>query len=126
MRKRRVWRYYCDFCKKANCSAHATSEHEKHCTMNPERQCRMCKWQPRAKKLSVADLKKELEVSFARLRFMVQCPACILAAIKQSGKSPYDDYHFEYGKEAEAYWEKVKQQWEKEAEQQILAEMHGY
>lgn|SRR6185503_10157169 len=42
MRKRRVWRYYCDFCKKANCHAAAMREHEEHCTNNPGRVCRMC------------------------------------------------------------------------------------
>ena len=122
MRKRRVWRYYCDFCKKANCSSYAISEHEKHCTMNPDRQCRMCQWQPKVKPLTVMEMKDALGVSFARLRFLVQCPACILATIRQSGKSPFNDYNFEYGKEAEAYWEHVKKKWE---ESEAHAAMYG-
>lgn len=42
MRVKKVNRYYCDFCKKSNCSKHAMELHEKHCTMNPDRQCRLC------------------------------------------------------------------------------------
>ncbi len=42
MRRKRVWRYYCDFCKKSNCSGPAMKEHEIHCTNNPSRICRMC------------------------------------------------------------------------------------
>jgi hypothetical protein len=34
--------YYCDFCKKKNLSGHAMKVHEKHCTANPDRECRMC------------------------------------------------------------------------------------
>jgi hypothetical protein len=42
MRTKRVLRYYCDFCKKAGCSKFHMESHEKHCTMNPNRSCRMC------------------------------------------------------------------------------------
>lgn len=42
MRERIVKRYYCDYCKKAGCSKYHMTEHEKHCTMNPNRDCRMC------------------------------------------------------------------------------------
>jgi hypothetical protein len=125
MRRRQVWRYYCDYCKKANCSASSISNHEQHCTMNPNRTCRMCKWQPKQKRLTLTEMKEALAVSFARLRFLVQCPACILATVKQSGKSSYEDYQFQYGVEAEAYWVKVKEQWEKEEQNAILAEMYG-
>ena len=34
--------YYCDFCKKKGLSASALSKHEKHCTGNINRVCRMC------------------------------------------------------------------------------------
>ena len=36
-------RYYCEFCKKANCSGASISKHEKRCTKNPNRICGMCK-----------------------------------------------------------------------------------
>ena len=42
MYKKKKWRYYCDFCKKAGGSAGAMAKHEKHCTNNPNRYCRLC------------------------------------------------------------------------------------
>jgi len=43
MRTKLVKRYWCDFCNKAGLSAGAMAKHEKHCTMNPNRECRVCK-----------------------------------------------------------------------------------
>lgn len=34
--------YYCDHCKKKSLAAHAMKVHEKHCTANPNRECRVC------------------------------------------------------------------------------------
>lgn len=42
MRSKMRMQYYCDFCKKSGASKHAMTLHEKHCTLNPERECRMC------------------------------------------------------------------------------------
>jgi len=42
MTRKRVWRYYCEHCKKSGGSAYHLREHEKHCTGNPERECRVC------------------------------------------------------------------------------------
>jgi hypothetical protein len=42
MRVKKVNRYWCDFCNKAGLSAGAMAKHEKHCTMNPDRSCRVC------------------------------------------------------------------------------------
>ncbi len=43
MRVKKVNRYYCDHCNKSGCAAGHMKKHEKHCTMNPDRECRMCK-----------------------------------------------------------------------------------
>lgn len=43
MKIKRVNRYYCEFCKKAGCSSFYMKRHEDHCTLNPNRKCRMCK-----------------------------------------------------------------------------------
>lgn len=55
MKVKKVNRYYCEFCKKSGGHAGAMRKHEKHCTMNPDRECRMCKMinmaQPDMKKL---------------------------------------------------------------------------
>lgn len=37
-----VNQYICEFCGKKKYSASAMRKHEKHCTMNPNRHCRMC------------------------------------------------------------------------------------
>ena len=42
MRKVQRWRYYCDYCPKAGQSGFHMATHEKHCTLNPQRECRMC------------------------------------------------------------------------------------
>lgn len=42
MRTKMVKRHWCDFCNKAGLSASAMARHEKHCTMNPNRACRVC------------------------------------------------------------------------------------
>jgi hypothetical protein len=34
--------YYCDFCNKKGLSKSAMLKHEKHCTANPQRECRLC------------------------------------------------------------------------------------
>ena len=43
MRTKKVNRYWCDFCNRAGLSAGHMRSHEKHCTMNPARECRVCK-----------------------------------------------------------------------------------
>lgn len=43
MIKKKKWRYYCEFCSKSGGSGGVMSTHEKHCTMNPNRVCRLCK-----------------------------------------------------------------------------------
>lgn len=43
MTRKQVWRYKCDFCKKANLSAASITKHEVSCTMNPNRVCKVCR-----------------------------------------------------------------------------------
>lgn len=42
MKVKKVFRYYCEYCKKAGCSKFHLQRHEDHCTKNPHRKCRMC------------------------------------------------------------------------------------
>lgn len=42
MTRKQVWQYRCDFCGRKRLSASACAKHEKHCTANPDRVCRMC------------------------------------------------------------------------------------
>lgn len=42
MRMKLVKRYWCDHCNKAGLSSRSMITHEKHCTLNPNRSCRVC------------------------------------------------------------------------------------
>ena len=113
MRTKKVNRYWCDFCNRAGLSAGSMRNHEKHCTCNPNRECRVCKLIDDGKDTTpLADLvqmlpdpaqfKKKYDGStleyfddslvdaadavFPVLRAAAGgCPACILAAIRQRG-----------------------------------------
>ena len=42
MKKRTVTQYICEFCNKRGLSASHMGKHERHCTLNPNRICRVC------------------------------------------------------------------------------------
>lgn len=98
MKRRRCWRYQCDHCKKAGCSGGHIARHERACTANPNRVCRMC--------ALVGETHKPMTELFAPIATAVEfftpkpgepdeidvrglreltknCPACILAALRQ-------------------------------------------
>ncbi len=124
MIRKKVWRYWCEFCGKRNCSAASISKHEKHCTMNPGRTCRMCahvenKQTPIAELIAVLSLQKP-DYGMAELRDLAhQCPVCILAAIRQSKIQIVDrtgreeeylqqpDFKFNFKKEVEDFWREL-------------------
>lgn len=89
MRKVKRWRYYCDFCKKSGGSAYHIANHERGCTANPNRECGMCGISggvQRPIKELLAAIGWDGAESLKRLRKLTEnCPACILAAIRQSG-----------------------------------------
>jgi hypothetical protein len=133
MRSRKVTRYYCDFCRKAGCSRHHMEKHEKRCTMNPNRECGMCKSaenvQPKLSELVAllpapkdyeepafmgigrvyAGLGAAIDVALPVLREKSNnCPACILAALRQSSVIPIASIeHFNFKKEVEEFWSRV-------------------
>ena len=97
-------RYYCEFCKKAGGSAYYMRKHEERCTLNPDRKCGVCailkEEQPTMAALlrpfaGIMAVEHEYEyLSFdevalnaclAKVRNVSTCPACIMAAIRQSG-----------------------------------------
>ena len=135
MKVKKVNRYYCDFCKKSGCSKFHILKHEKYCTLNPNRECRMCKilddspvaMSELVKVLPrIEDYKKEeskdllhsysyyegftenVNEALSKLRLITgDCPACILAAIRQA-KIPVPMIEkFDYKKEVELFWEKI-------------------
>ena len=98
MRKRQVWRYYCEFCKKAGCSGGHMRKHEAGCTGNPNRTCSMHAMLSDGTPQQPIDLLKAVLLDLApnwleciaSLRDAAgQCPACILAAIRQADLSQW-------------------------------------
>lgn len=125
MRKRRVWRYYCDYCKKSGCSSYWMGIHIKHCTMNPDRHCRMCEAmdeiQPKMEDLIAIfgdnTLKEILNDDGKILDDLRQvagnCPACMLAAIRQAPNAAIVP-GFDFKKESGEFWADVNDRRAKE------------
>lgn len=84
MRQKKVWRYYCDFCRKAGCGKPSIRDHEVHCTKNPDRVCGACvlggvKQKPITELLAAFE-----DYSLDDLKVAANgCPACVLAALRQ-------------------------------------------
>ena len=128
MRKEKRWRYYCDFCGKSGGHPWHMKNHESSCTANPERKCRMCEYAGGGHGLSMKELIDVLglggEDGLKRLREATEnCPACMLAAIRQSRINEYehdeDGIHpiipnskqvvFNFKNEMQSFWNDVNQ-----------------
>jgi hypothetical protein len=128
---RKVNRYYCDFCPKANCSRPSIEKHEASCTLNPNRVCRMCALmeggEDVAEPLSVliallpdasaihpepgtfcaedaySNLAAALKAAMPVLRkAAANCPACIMAALRQARIPVPIAEDFDFQKESKA------------------------
>ncbi len=128
MKVKRINRYYCDFCKKANCSAPAMKKHELHCTKNPNRTCRVCdalggENQPNLQELiSLLPIhnpsgyqeywewvEKEVEPAIVKVLVAANgCPACVLAALRQSNITA-GATSFDFKKEMVKIWKIVNE-----------------
>lgn len=120
MKSAKRWRYYCDHCKKSGGSKYHMERHEKVCTRNPDRSCRMCRYlidepTPNLKEMinivnkGVDDfdwidgaLEKTTEDVLKKLKEITKCPACRLAAICQAKEG--EIIQFNYKKEKEEFW----------------------
>lgn len=111
MRSKRVWRYYCDHCRKGSCGKASMIKHESRCIKNPQRKCGFCERMEFAP-VAMPELMKALgsgDVDALRQKSN-GCPACMLAAIVQSkitepdedGYGPY--IGFVYKEEVERFW----------------------
>ena len=104
MRQKMMMRYWCDHCNKPGGSSHAMKKHELICTKNPERHCGMCSLMENVQKPMselVAIMQEPAKLltdtlchgydnamreAMVKLRQETSnCPACILAALRQSG-----------------------------------------
>lgn len=88
MKSKRVWRYYCDYCKKSGCSKHWIAKHESSCIRNDERKCRMCKFMGLEQK-PMAELVEAAHEGLKSLEDAADnCPVCILSAIVRARPAP--------------------------------------
>jgi hypothetical protein len=94
MKERKMTRFFCDYCKKSTGQRAAMTKHEAGCTLNPGRFCQMCKFAD-GKHAKTIDLIAAARTGLDALKELAgECPACILAGIRQLRKaepSGWDD-----------------------------------
>lgn len=141
MRMKRKIVYYCDYCNKK--SLRSLKIHEKHCTANPDRECRLCdnksikpiiekyrkyftieetekvilggqEWEMVIKPI----FKKEFTLKDIINELDYICPNCILAIIRCLGLNRCymeDKFKFDYKKALDNWWRITnKEEWEKD------------
>lgn len=147
MKTKKVWRYICDFCGKTSGTKPSMAKHEKRCTLNPNRECGVCKMleqeqTPIAKLTALLPDENQYRESWEgappdgfhySIQFSVDvnaaipelreatnnCPACMMAALRQA-KIPLPIVEgFDYQKELDAVWndfwaKKNQESWEAE------------
>lgn len=85
-------RHYCDFCKKATGTKKSMERHEGSCTNNAARTCRMCIYGGLEQQPMAALVEANTKRGFVALKELAQdCPACILAAQRQTDWNALDD-----------------------------------
>lgn len=128
MRTKRVNRYYCDFCKKAGQARHTILKHESRCTLNPNRTCGVCEMladlrtvaqRPMAELLAALPewdrgvgqwSETQPDVDLPALRAVANnCPACILAALRQKGIPVPAVSGFDFDAEMKAIWNEINE-----------------
>ena len=131
MRKEKKWVYYCDFCKKRG--LRSLKIHEAHCTLNPQRSCRLCK-----SKFDYPDLVNKLkftteEGEWPGNHYKIQatdlmdpvegCPICALTILRlfMRGKS---DGAWGFGTDFN-FKDELNRWWAAENEEAQRREMYG-
>ena len=129
--------YYCEHCSKHGLTAGAIGKHEKYCTANPDRECRMCEINSEVNDLESNDLKaliekyKTIAVNQSKIGEFGEyvngedvittntlmgdtngCPACALAIIRQAEIFT----EFRYKDEIRKFWKVVRENEQKEEE----------
>lgn len=136
--------YYCDYCNKHGLSVSHITTHERHCTANPLRICRLCGYSSGFME-TIAKLKKRFiiateynefarfdleivkwkgeEITLDELRYITDgCPNCILTIIRGVGLNHYGfDFNFNYQKELSEHWKTIN---EKEMKKEEFANMY--
>ena len=103
--------YYCGFCKKHGLLAHNILEHEKHCTVNPNRKCGFCGIVGLQTEFKIENIVTEHETHEGVIIQDDDCPACALAFVRQNKTIGYTK-----NKKSWDYKEAVKRHWKSERE----------
>ena len=122
----------CDYCGKKNWSKWHMRNHELHCTMNPSRECRVCKMVEGEQK-AIAELMallpepvswedecgctvyhedttKHVNAALPALRDACEsCPACIMAALRQKGIPVPLATDFNFSAEMKSIWSDINE-----------------
>ena len=128
--------YYCDFCKKYRLTKNSMELHEKHCTLNPNRECRVCGNKTMVNKEDVEFIKKN-RVSFQEIKGEIgstvigstvigieklkeavgylkkkhNCPMCIFSILRQAlSREELHWADFQLKDEMEKYFEKENEE----------------
>ena len=136
IKKRTV--YYCDYCGKH--SLRSLKIHEKHCTLNPNRECRLCgkrdiykiipKYKFEVKKewfskgehgekiisgIKMAKIERMFRKKMAKLEKEVNyCPACILTVIRCNHYEWPFRPEFDFKKALEEWWKSKNENWDED------------
>ena len=126
--------YYCEYCNKHGLSASHISQHEKHCTRNLNRECRLC-GNITGYKEEIESLKKRFkvitekieegftsirvewigkEITLDEIRDLVHdCPVCILSVMRLTGlTSGWHNFDFNYKQELKDHWKEQNERQE--------------
>lgn len=133
MKTKTVKRFYCDFCGKGGCYSSNMRRHEEHCTLNPNRKCGLCEIaretpKPIAELVALlpdpkqyerhepadaplhygTDLYDAINAALPELRNVTgNCPACIFAALRQSGLPLEMADGFQFKQELADFWQET-------------------
>lgn len=135
MKTKRVLRYYCDFCGRSGGSAFHMKRHEECCTLNPMRKCGMCAISDdlhdhtldelsvivKTAKITVVPTDALYDCGYVSLSIENEdevlkdleiasngCPACMLAAIRQS-KYPEVFQSFNFKQRQKDFWDIINE-----------------
>jgi len=109
--------YYCSFCKKKSLRKDTIINHEKRCTLNINRECRVCSSVLCIKQKDIKPIIKRFagsgelqEKEGLDIKYILReigkdfdCPACILTILRILNIKTYD---FDYKKRMEEIWKK--------------------
>jgi len=133
MKTKKVNRYYCDYCKKSGCNSYWIKKHENRCTLNPDRYCGYCHLLGKKQSnlvllLSILPNPQDYEKTYLnedngftwssyvglddavdavlpKLRDAAEnCPACIMAALRQKKIPVQCATNFNFSEETQTIW----------------------